>query len=66
MALTKHYELTEIEVATIRDALDSHWFGIERGVKDMSPEASPIAQNMKTATRVLLDQFKADYRLWKH
>lgn len=53
---TKHYELTEIEILAIREALDTQWYQIKD--KDM---ISPIFKDMKKATLILLDQFKQDY-----
>ena len=56
---TKHYELTEIEVLAIREALDMLWFD---RMKDMKPN-SPLIINMKSITKPLLEQFKQDYAL---
>ena len=47
---TKHYELTEIEILAIREALDKQWFAI----KDRKMQ-SPIIKSMQKATKILLD-----------
>jgi len=58
---TKHYELTDIEVLVIREALDMYWFD---RMKKLEP-SSPIMIKAKAITKPLLDQFNRDYSLMK-
>ncbi len=53
---TKHYELTEVEMMAIRNALDFHWHGELKKLKPISP----LPLKVKKSARVLLDQFKQD------
>jgi len=52
----KHYELTPTEIMAIRDSLDTQWHDKWKQIEPYSP----LGKEMKTATRILLDQFKQD------
>ncbi len=57
--MTKHYEFTTIEIMAIRNALDTEWHNNWK----LRNSESPLAKDIKLATRALLDQFKQDVRM---
>ena len=57
---TKTYELTEIEVFALKMATEEYYHQI----KNRTP-ISPLIKRMFATVKVLKDQFKDDYRLWK-
>ena len=59
---TKHYELTESEIAAIAFALDALWFGRDVGFKDIETR-SPVVTEMKNHIKPLMEQFKRDHAL---